>query len=318
MINAGNVGNVGLFNYRFSTKPLDFETGLFYYGYRFYDPVTGRWPSRDPIAERGGMNLYGFIANDGINLVDILGLNDFGPGELTTPCHCPVKFSYSGNFRTRVLDHDSHRVEINANISVSQANRKETGSECECGEIKLLQVIQRFKRDADGTDTPVGDPGADWRTAVTNRDGWRIDWNDPMKVPMPGSTPPWVDSIDGVGKPGAMESPATFNDHPGVERSKEGVRIFTCAVYKMENGDLKMMGCLEWGYYVDQIGWPAYPPKKVQEKAPNPVLLKGTPRVHCGMPPEVKGAIDFWNQVFKKPHTQPWDVPQIPAIKPSY
>jgi RHS repeat-associated protein len=35
--------------FRFSTKFTDNETGLIYYGYRFYDPVTGRWVNRDPI-----------------------------------------------------------------------------------------------------------------------------------------------------------------------------------------------------------------------------------------------------------------------------
>jgi uncharacterized protein RhaS with RHS repeats len=45
-----------------------------YYGYRFYDPNTGRWPSRDPIEEWGGVNLYGFVNNDGVNWADILGL----------------------------------------------------------------------------------------------------------------------------------------------------------------------------------------------------------------------------------------------------
>jgi len=40
--------------YRFSTKPVEEESGLVYYGYRWYDPVTGRWPSRDPIGEKGG------------------------------------------------------------------------------------------------------------------------------------------------------------------------------------------------------------------------------------------------------------------------
>ncbi|MFZ9938074.1 MAG: RHS repeat-associated core domain-containing protein, partial [Luteolibacter sp.] len=49
------------FTYRFSTKPQGFESGLYYYGYRYYDPVTGRWPSRDPIEEEGGLNLYGFL-----------------------------------------------------------------------------------------------------------------------------------------------------------------------------------------------------------------------------------------------------------------
>jgi len=28
-------------------------SGLYYYGYRYYDPVIGRWPSRDPIEEKG-------------------------------------------------------------------------------------------------------------------------------------------------------------------------------------------------------------------------------------------------------------------------
>ncbi|MFM2198805.1 MAG: hypothetical protein RLZZ505_2237, partial [Verrucomicrobiota bacterium] len=62
--------------YRFSTKPLDNEIAnapLYYYAYRYYDPMTGRWPSRDPIGERGGLNLYGFVGNDGVNWLDFLG-----------------------------------------------------------------------------------------------------------------------------------------------------------------------------------------------------------------------------------------------------
>jgi RHS repeat-associated protein len=62
------------FAHRFSTKPLDPTTGLYYYGRRFYDPNTGRWPSRDPIAEEGGVNLYGFVGNDPIWHIDVLGL----------------------------------------------------------------------------------------------------------------------------------------------------------------------------------------------------------------------------------------------------
>ena len=44
------------------------------YGYRYYDPLTGRWPSRDPIGERGGKNLYGFVGNGCVNDFDIFGL----------------------------------------------------------------------------------------------------------------------------------------------------------------------------------------------------------------------------------------------------
>jgi integrase/recombinase XerD len=40
------------------------------YQYRHYDPVTGRWLSRDPIEEKGGINLYGFGPNSPINGID--------------------------------------------------------------------------------------------------------------------------------------------------------------------------------------------------------------------------------------------------------
>ena len=61
--------------FSFSTKYEDVETGLLYYGYRYYDPVTGRWPSRDPIEERGGINLYSFGPNSSVNGYDYLGMD---------------------------------------------------------------------------------------------------------------------------------------------------------------------------------------------------------------------------------------------------
>ncbi|MCD4779257.1 MAG: hypothetical protein K8S27_01730, partial [Candidatus Omnitrophica bacterium] len=59
--------------YRFSTKYLDDEFNLYYYGYRYYDPETGRWLNRDPIEEEGGFNLYSFTSNNSINNFDALG-----------------------------------------------------------------------------------------------------------------------------------------------------------------------------------------------------------------------------------------------------
>ena len=40
----------------------------------FYNPETGSFLNRDPIEERGGENLYGFVRNDGVGRVDVLGL----------------------------------------------------------------------------------------------------------------------------------------------------------------------------------------------------------------------------------------------------
>jgi len=72
------------FRHRFSTKYLDTETGLYYYGKRYYEPLTGRWHSKDPIGEKGGVNLYLFCNNDAIVSFDILGML------------CPVTFEVSG------------------------------------------------------------------------------------------------------------------------------------------------------------------------------------------------------------------------------
>lgn len=59
---------------RFSTKYTDEETGLSYYGYRYYEARTGRWISRDPIEEDGGPNLYAFVSNNPVNNFDARGL----------------------------------------------------------------------------------------------------------------------------------------------------------------------------------------------------------------------------------------------------
>ena len=61
--------------FRFSTKYTDSETGLVYYGRRFYNPSQGRFLGRDPIEEQGGLNLYGFCGNNGVNRWDVLGMD---------------------------------------------------------------------------------------------------------------------------------------------------------------------------------------------------------------------------------------------------
>lgn len=57
---------------------------LAYYGYRLYDPMAGRWISRDPIAEKGGMNLYGSFMNDPVSNIDNLGKAVIWVGDLPT------------------------------------------------------------------------------------------------------------------------------------------------------------------------------------------------------------------------------------------
>ncbi|NQU39968.1 MAG: RHS repeat-associated core domain-containing protein [Lentisphaerae bacterium] len=67
--------------FRFSTKYTDDETGLVYYGYRYYSPELGRWLNRDLIGERGGLNLYAFLGNAAVTSVDPFGLRDYRIGS---------------------------------------------------------------------------------------------------------------------------------------------------------------------------------------------------------------------------------------------
>ena len=62
---------------RFSTKYSDDESGLYYFGRRFYSPRLARWLSRDPIEEDGGLNLYAYCGNNAVNGIDILGLVEY-------------------------------------------------------------------------------------------------------------------------------------------------------------------------------------------------------------------------------------------------
>ena len=72
-----------------ATKYQDWETGFYYYGYRYYTPSTGRWLSRDPIGEDGGLGVYGFDLNAPITLFDTSGLEISmtcaGCGRLVSP-----------------------------------------------------------------------------------------------------------------------------------------------------------------------------------------------------------------------------------------
>ncbi|MDQ8208863.1 RHS repeat-associated core domain-containing protein [Coraliomargarita sp. SDUM461003] len=80
--------------YGFSTKPLVDDLDWYYYGFRYYDPVTGRWPNRDPIGEYGGFNLYAMVGNDTLNMVDLYGLS----------CTIKLYFGHGGDERNIVGD----------------------------------------------------------------------------------------------------------------------------------------------------------------------------------------------------------------------
>jgi RHS repeat-associated protein len=55
---------------RFTAKPYDPETGLYYFPYRYYSPTASRWTSRDPLGMVDGPNVYGYTKSLPIRYVD--------------------------------------------------------------------------------------------------------------------------------------------------------------------------------------------------------------------------------------------------------
>ncbi|MDR0249769.1 MAG: hypothetical protein LBI35_00385 [Burkholderiales bacterium] len=76
--NVINDTNPGFQPFGFAGGLYDSQTKLVRFGARDYDAETARWTAKDPIGFKGGINLYGYAANDPINLIDIYGL---APGD---------------------------------------------------------------------------------------------------------------------------------------------------------------------------------------------------------------------------------------------
>ena len=64
------VGN----RYCWQGREYSWKTGLYYFRARWYEPITGRWLSNDPIGITGGFNQYVFVGNNPVNFRDPSGL----------------------------------------------------------------------------------------------------------------------------------------------------------------------------------------------------------------------------------------------------
>jgi len=74
--------------FMFTGREYDAETSMYFYRARYYDPVVGRFVTKDPIGFAGGdVNLYNYVAGNPISLTDPDGLRVFRPptGETLTP-----------------------------------------------------------------------------------------------------------------------------------------------------------------------------------------------------------------------------------------
>jgi RHS repeat-associated protein len=85
-----------------------------YYGYRYYAPQTGRWINRDPIEERGGINLYGFVGNDGVSQWDYLGWDKCPDGKCCKGDKCEIDTCKKGSLTVRLGNVDLRKQLLKA------------------------------------------------------------------------------------------------------------------------------------------------------------------------------------------------------------
>jgi len=72
-VKAGRLADANLF--RFSSKELHAASGLYYYGYRFYEPSLQRWINVDPLGELAGANPHRIVFNSPTLVLDSFGLD---------------------------------------------------------------------------------------------------------------------------------------------------------------------------------------------------------------------------------------------------
>ena len=118
-------------------------SGVRYYGFRYYNPSTGRWLSRDPIQENGGLNLYSILANDTINHWDYLGLllpvdSDFRPASAVD---ATWMWGHNDKWETlawtgRPTNGENNGSDYDLSFTVEKCN-------CLLGKMRLWQQIYR-------------------------------------------------------------------------------------------------------------------------------------------------------------------------------
>jgi RHS repeat-associated protein len=79
-----SLAEVGLKRYRYTGKERDEETGLAYHGARYYAAWLGRWTSCDPIGMKDGVDVYAYVRDNPVKLLDPQGTDGRASDESCT------------------------------------------------------------------------------------------------------------------------------------------------------------------------------------------------------------------------------------------
>ncbi len=148
--------------YRFSGKERDEETGLYYFGARYYAPWLARWTACDPAGFVDGTNLYSYVRNNPVRMTDPGGtqaqdetkspvVGGEEAGTFTLPAVPQLKLDppnfLSSSYSQSLGDISSGKRDVEANFYVSGSRSTGLGMPAQGGgglQNAQLQLRQQF------------------------------------------------------------------------------------------------------------------------------------------------------------------------------
>lgn len=153
--------DLSLKRFRYSGKERDDESGLYYFGARYYAPWLGRWTSADPAGFVRGFNLYRYCSNNPVMFQDPNGMEE-------DPYVAPPSIAYGGT-RQQFIDYmNTHELIgsfrgmiIGFRVNVTAATRVTGGDGREFWQATSYSLVEgsvRVIREASGE--AGAEPGA--------------------------------------------------------------------------------------------------------------------------------------------------------------
>jgi RHS repeat-associated protein len=158
--------------------------------YRAYDPTVGRWLSRDPIGEDGGINLYGYVSNDPIYWTDPLGLQEmFTPAGAEAVLEAEAA-SQGLTVPELLAQRAMQKAEETVAKQLARDGKNAVAKQCRTLEKRIQEHLDKIKND------PTSRDAKHWQDEIDN---WRrlvdagkrlLNPPAPPVPPVPAPAPP--------------------------------------------------------------------------------------------------------------------------------